>query len=359
MYILRPGSVRYRCACGYRINCSDTSSTGKRYLPRRLTDKYIGLSHGNCFRYDQAMQVQKNRKQVSAEKVVLVSFLVDLFDVVSNLVVAVLTGSATIYSEMAQGIADSIGSVFLVIGERRSRRPADGNHPLGYARETFFWSLMSAVVMLVVGGGLSLWRGYQQLVDPQPVQSPILALAVIGLAVVTNGYAVSLSMRRIVEKLGSLRAIFTNFSQPLVKGAFLRDTVGTATSVLGMISLLLYAATGLLVFDAIGAIIAAIFMIGGSLTLINQARALIAGQSLSASELNLLKEAILHDGNVDRVNHLVAIYAGASEILVETDLDVSEKLTTSEIEVLLDSLEERMRQVIPDINRVRVLLNSP
>ena len=89
----------------------------------------------------------KKIKFISARKVVMVSFLVDVLDVVTNLIVALLTGSAVVFGEMAQGIADSIGSALLVIGERRAKLPRDEKHPLGYAREAFFWSLLSAVAI--------------------------------------------------------------------------------------------------------------------------------------------------------------------------------------------------------------------
>lgn len=298
-------------------------------------------------------------KNISAQKVVVVSFLVDLLDVVTNLIVALITGSAVIFGEMAQGIADSIGSALLVIGERRATLPRDKKHPLGYASEAFFWGLLSAVAMLVIGAGLSGWRGFQQLLHPEPLQSPILAILVLTIAMVTNGYAVSLSGRKLAAENGGLRKVFRNFSRPLVKGAFLRDVIGTFTSILGMISLLLYQAFDLVIFDALGAIAAAVFMMFGSLMLMAQARALITGRSLPEEELEQLKEAILADPKVEAVNQLAAIYAGASEILIDTDLDLSETLETTEIETVLDTLEERVRAIMPNIDRVRVLLNSP
>jgi len=291
--------------------------------------------------------------------VVIVSFLVDLLDVITNLVVAVLTGSAVVFGEMAQGIADSIGSALLVIGERRAARPRDAEHPLGYAREAFFWGLLSAVAMLVVGAGLSGWRGVQQLLHPEPLQTPTLAVAVLMLAVATNSYAVSLSGRKLVAETGGLRAVFRNFNQPLVKGAFLRDVIGTFTSIVGLCALLLYETLDLHVFDALGAIVAALFMMVGSLVLMAQARALITGRALPETDLQKLREAILADPRVEAVNNLVAIYAGASEVLVDADLDLSEELNTSEIETVLDSLEGRVRTTLPEIERVRVLLNSP
>lgn len=297
--------------------------------------------------------------ELSSRRVVLTSFVVDLLDVFTNLVVALLTGSATVFSEMVQGIADSIGSAFLVIGEQRSGRPRDQDHPLGYSREAFFWGLLSAFVMLVIGAGLSLWRGVDQLLHPEPLTRPLLAVGVLCLAVGTNGYAVLLSARKLRTELGSLRAIFSNYSRPLVKGAFLRDIAGTSTSILGLLALLGYLAFDLTIFDAIGALLSSLLMLASALFLIVQARALITGQTLPQDELDRLRGAVLREPRVEAVNGLVAIYAGAKEILVEMDLDLAEELDTIEIEALLDAIEARVRADMPEVRRVRVLLNSP
>jgi len=296
---------------------------------------------------------------VSSRRVLLVSFLVDVFDVVSNLVVAWLTGSAVVFAEMAQGLADSVGSVLLVIGERRSQRPGDAEHPLGYAREAFFWGLLSAVAMLVIGAGLSAWRGYEQLARPQAMEMPLLALAVVGLAIVTNSYAVSLSVRKLMAEHGSLGGAFRELNRPLVKSALLRDAIGTFTSVVGLVALLLYQALDLLIFDALGALAAAAMMVVASIVLMMQARALIAGQSIPDDILAQLRATVGAVAGVDAVNKLAATYAGASAVWVDADLDLDEHLDTAEIEALLDLIEKRVREVEPKTQRVRVELNSP
>jgi cation diffusion facilitator family transporter len=296
---------------------------------------------------------------ISSRRVVVVSFLVDVLDVVTTLVVALLTGSAVVFAEMAQGLADSAGSALLVIGERRARRPRDAAHPFGYAREAFFWGLLSAVAMLVIGAGLSAWRGYEQLVHPEPLERPALALAVLALAIVTNGYAVSLSGRKLAADSGGLRAAFRNLNRPLVKSALFRDVIGTFTSVVGLGALVLCQSLGLVLFDALGALVAALLMLGGSLVLMRQARALITGRALPESDLDRLRAAILATPEVEAVNRLAAIYAGASEVLVDADLDLAEGLDTVQIEAVLDDLEARVRTILPDTERVSVLLNSP
>lgn len=296
---------------------------------------------------------------LSSRRVLTVSFLVDMFDVFSNLVVAVLTGSAVVFSEMAQGLADSTGSALLVIGERRSKRPRDREHPLGYAREAFFWGLLSAVAMLVIGAGLSAWRGYRQLVDPSPIDAPLLAIAVVSLAVVTNGYAVSLSIRKLTAAHGTLRRAFHDMDRPLIKSALLRDTIGTFTSIVGLVALALYQAFDLPLFDALGALVAAGMMVVASLVLMTQARALITGQALPGKTLDRLQSTVLGTPGVEAVNRLAAVYSGTSEALLDVDLDLAENLDTEQIEALLDVLEARVREVVPRLERIRVILNSP
>jgi cation diffusion facilitator family transporter len=296
---------------------------------------------------------------ISSRRVVLFSFGVDVLDVVTNLVVAVLTGSAVVFAEMAQGLADAFGSALLVIGERRSRRPRSPRYPLGHAREAFFWGLLSAVAMLVIGAGLSARRGYEQLVTPQPLEHPGLAVAVLALAVVTNGYTVTLSARKLIAEAGSLRDAFRHTGRPLVKNAFLRDTVGTLSCTLGLVAMLLYVTADLVIFDAIGALVVALLMALSSIVLMIQARDLITGRSLPEPDLQRILEALRTIPEVEAVNRMAAVYSGSREVMVDLDLDLVEDLDTTGIECLLDTIESRVRKAVPEALRVRVDLSSP
>ena len=282
-----------------------------------------------------------------------------MFDVVSNLVVAALTGSAVVFAAMAQGLADSSGSALLVIGERRSGRPPDTRHPFGYAREALFWGLLSAVAMLFVGAGLSAWRGYQQLAAPEPLTTPLLAMAVVALAILTNGYSAHLSARKPRADHGALRDAFRSMDQPLVKSALLRNAIGTFTSIVGLFALILYQVFDFVFFDALGALLAALMMTAASLALMAQARALITGRSLPRAAIRRLRRTVLDTAGVDGVNHLAAVYAGTSEVFVDANLDLAEDLDTGQIEELLDLVERRIRDDLPDVERVRIMLDSP
>ena len=169
----------------------------------------------------------------------------------------------------------------------------------------------------------------------------------------------SLSVRKLAAEDGSLGKALRHMNQPLVKSALLRDTIGTLTSVVGLVALVLYWTLDLLIFDALGAMAAAVMMVAASLLLMAQARALITGQALPDRTLARLRATVLGTPGVEAVNRLAAVYSGTSQVLLDADLDLAEDLETVQIEALLDLLETRVRDVVPRLERVRVILNSP
>src|SRR5438067_6709548 len=76
---------------------------------------------------------------------VVVAILVNLGIAIAKGVAGALSGSAAMVSESAHSIADTINEVLLLVGVRRSSRPADDTHPFGYGRELYFWTLLTAV----------------------------------------------------------------------------------------------------------------------------------------------------------------------------------------------------------------------
>ncbi|HEY2474565.1 MAG TPA: cation transporter [Candidatus Cybelea sp.] len=56
------------------------------------------------------------------------------------------TGSAAMAAEAIHSTVDAGNSALLMVGLRRSAKPADERHPFGYGREIYFWSLVVAVV---------------------------------------------------------------------------------------------------------------------------------------------------------------------------------------------------------------------
>ena len=97
---------------------------------------------------------------------VLVAFGANVLVAVAKSAAAVVTGSASLVAEAAHSWADSGNEIFLLIANRRARRPPDRAHPFGHGREAYVWSLFAALGLFVAGAAVSVTRGVQELVHP-------------------------------------------------------------------------------------------------------------------------------------------------------------------------------------------------
>src|SRR6201995_953910 len=79
---------------------------------------------------------------------------------------AVLTGSPALLAETLHTVADAGNEVLLFVAIRRSGMPADASHPFGYGPERYYWALLAAIGMFVVGGAVSIWDGIHALLHP-------------------------------------------------------------------------------------------------------------------------------------------------------------------------------------------------
>src|SRR5690348_797358 len=101
-------------------------------------------------------------------RTVVIAFTANLLVAIAKTAAAVMTGSASVLAEAAHSWADTGNEIFLLVANRRSRRPPDRAHPLGHGREAYVWSLLAAVGLFVAGGAVSITHGIQELVHPEP-----------------------------------------------------------------------------------------------------------------------------------------------------------------------------------------------
>ena len=90
---------------------------------------------------------------------VLVALGANVLIAVAKSAAAVVTGSASLVAEAAHSWADSGNEIFLLIANRRARRPPDRAHPLGHGREAYVWSLFAALGIFVAGAAVSVTHG--------------------------------------------------------------------------------------------------------------------------------------------------------------------------------------------------------
>lgn len=86
---------------------------------------------------------------------VLVAAFANLGIAVAKAVAGLISGSSAMLSEAAHSVADTVTEVLLLTALKRSTKPADEDHPLGYGPERYVWALLAAVATFVGGAVFS------------------------------------------------------------------------------------------------------------------------------------------------------------------------------------------------------------
>ena len=118
---------------------------------------------------------------------VLVAGGANLLIAVAKLAAGLASGSSAMLSEAAHSIGDTMNQVFLMASLRKSRKPADEKHPFGYGMERYFWSLLAAVGIFVLGAGFSAYQGISALTSSGVEGSPDLGVRGAGVLVPLRG----------------------------------------------------------------------------------------------------------------------------------------------------------------------------
>lgn len=300
-------------------------------------------------------------QKISDIRVVATSFLVSVSDVVFNFAVAFFTGSTVMLAQGLQGLSDLITGGILFLGVKRSHRMADKKYHFGYGREVFFWVILAGVLMFLGTGALSVYFGWQQVTNPDPIENVWLAFIMLTIGFCTNGYAFSLSVKR----LRRLRGGFSWWHQLLrssvveTKATFLIDFLGTTGAVLGFIALLTFAITGDAKFDGLGSMAIGIIMMLGAILIIKDARDLLVGRSVDpVITEKILATAHSVDG-IDSVLDLRTMYIGSAKILVILEVHMPDELITDQIEKIIDEVKKVVQANIPEVHHIQVEVETP
>lgn len=301
------------------------------------------------------------KKRISSSRVVFVSFLVDILDVVLSLALAILSGSVVMLSQVLEGVADLISSGLLLVGLARSGQKADRDHPFGFGRELYFWALLSAIIMFAITATLSILFGWQRFIHPQVLHSIPLALLVLGITVITNGYAFYLSLKRLLRNrsIGQVARIFLRSSLIETKTTFTLDLMGVSASVLGIVTLVIYKITGDYRYDGLGAILIGVVLAIFSFILLLGVVDLIIGRSASVEVESRIRSAALRTPQVHKVLGLKTLHIGPERLLVNLDVHLRHNLTTKDIENLITKIKEDVKKEVPEVKHIQVELETP
>jgi len=287
----------------------------------------------------------------ASEKAILYAFLANSGIALMKSWGAWFTGSGSMLAEAIHSFADAGNQVLLFLGLVQARRPADVEHPLGYGKLSYFWAFIVAIMLFSLGGLFSIYEGIHKLQSPQPLQQVWVGLAILGGAVILEGFSLWGALAQIRKLRGpkSLREWLRttrNAELVVVLGEDIAALVGLT---LAFVFLGWSGYTGDPVFDAIGSICIGVVLIVVSIFVGIRIKSLIVGRSAEPEIRALIDQIIDADPDIDRLLNVITLHVGPG-IMVAAKIHMRSGLTLDQAVERINALEVRLKKEVPDID---------
>jgi cation diffusion facilitator family transporter len=310
-------------------------------------------------------------------RTVLVALGAGLGVAVAKAGAAAFTGSAALAAEAAHSLADTGNDLFLFVAQRRSSRPRDDQHPLGYGREAYFWALIAALGVFVAGAAFSLREGIDELIHPSVTSSFVVAYVVLAISTVFDLVSFRQSAGQIRRRARRYGREFLEESRvtsdPTLRAVFAEDAVSVSGDVIALAALALNQITGSSVSQGVAAVLIALVLIRVSLRLVRRSHDFLVGawagaagrsrrydvagftQPFRPADEERVRAFLLGYPGVTAIRELLVTFAGPDRLWVVARVDIDNGLRSAQVKALVRGIESGLKHESEDIYRVDVV----
>lgn len=287
---------------------------------------------------------------------VLLAAAVNLAIAAAKAVGGVLSGSSSMLSEAAHSVADTVTEVLLLTALRRSGKPADGRHPLGYGPERYFWAFLASVATFVGGAAFAMIDGIRTILGGEDLGSPLVSYVVLAIAFVLEGTSLLRGLRQTTREARRWRAPLLTYLRHMpdttVKAVVFEDSAALVGLVLAAGGLIGGQLTGSGVWDGVASVLIGLTLAYVAFTLGRDNMSLLIGRSVPNRMLDAIRAEIVQPAVIADVGQLAAILLGPDEVLVAAKVDFVDTASAAEVEEACEQVERRLSDRFPAIRQV-------
>jgi cation diffusion facilitator family transporter len=283
-------------------------------------------------------------------KAVIAALLANLGIAVAKFVGFLLTGASSMLAEAFHSVADSGNQAMLLIGGRLARRGPDPDHQFGHGSVRYFAAFLVAVVLFTLGSLFSLYEGYQKLRHPHELETPSVALAILGVALLLEG----LSLRTAVREANPLRgdqswwSFIRTTKKPELAVVLLEDTAAEVGLSFAFVGVGLAALTGDPLFDALGTLAIGALLAVVAVVLGIEMYSLLVGEAASPEEQEAIRRTLASIPGIARVLRLRTMHLGPDELLVVGSIEMDRELSASDAAGVIDQAQAQLEEAVPN-----------
>jgi cation diffusion facilitator family transporter len=258
--------------------------------------------------------------------------------IILKMVVGVITGSISIWAQLADSSLDLVAGVITFITVGFSAKPADEEHPFGHGKMEYIAAAIQAV--LLVGAASSItFAAVGRIIHGETIQ-----VTEAGIGVMLFSMIVSILLSRHLFRVAKK-------TQSAALEANARNITGDIFSTAGvMVGLTLVRITGLTVIDPILAIVVAVLILRMAYIVIRMAFKGLLDARLPTEEENQIIATIKEHTNQLAGFHEVRTRMSGNQRFIDFHLMLPKNASVEEAHRMCDHLEEDLKNRLSNSN---------
>ena len=294
---------------------------------------------------------------------VIAAVIANLVIAIIKFVAAALTGSSAMISEGIHSLVDTGNGGLLLHGMNRAKIPADQGHPFGHGKALYFWSLVVAVSIFGIGGGMSLYEGIAHIrhVAPEAIHAdPTANYIVLIIAMLVEGWSFSVAIRHFWKAKGpkSPWQFIRDSKDPSLYTVVLEDSA----AMLGLIFAFLGVFFGHLLenpyLDGAASIAIGLLLMSVAFILAFETKGLLLGEGVDAATLGDIRRRVESDPSVEHAGDILTMYMGPNDLLVNLGVRFVPGTTAEAMHESIGRIERDLAEAYPECTRVYVEAES-
>jgi cation diffusion facilitator family transporter len=291
---------------------------------------------------------------VKSKSLIIIALVIDILIVITKFIAAAITGSSAMFSEGIHSVIDATSQLLLLLGMKKSNKPADERRPFGYGREMFFWSFIVSLIIFIVGGCVSCYEGMIRLKEPPSTGSPGINYIVLGISFAFICVPAITAMRSFNKERGKIPfwKAFRESRNPSVFITLLSD-IGDLTGILiAFAGVYLSHRYNNPVYDGIASILIGIVLIIISVMLVMESKSLLMGEPINRRTMRQIIALVQTDTAVLKVKKHFSIYLSPEEIVLQMIIVFKKRLTADQITKSITRLNDEIKKEFPRVKQI-------
>ncbi|MEH1928513.1 cation diffusion facilitator family transporter [Nostoc sp.] len=296
----------------------------------------------------------------SSNKAIFAAMGANLAIAITKFLAASVTGSSAMMSEGIHSVVDTVDQLVLLLGIRRSQKPADASHPFGYGQELYFWTFIVALLVFAIGGGMSIYQGITHLINPSPLEDPKWNYIVLAIAILLEGFSWIVALKEFLPTKGKQNfwQAIKNSKDPTVLTILLEDTAAILGLIVAFIGIFLGHLFNNVYLDGIASIIIGIILAIVAVILATESKGLLVGESAAPKTIANIRSLSKTELGVKEVIRILTMQLAPQEVLLNLEIQFTQNLTGEEIALTVENLEIKIRQMHPEIKQIFIEAKS-